>query len=334
MLHSIKLRLGAVVIATAAFIAVVAPVNAAQEVKIGAMRLGSAWYVFGATLSKLLQDKMPSANIEVVARGGGTGNPISVSKGKVQIALSNVATSVWAYNGHPVIYKGEKYTNIRALVGGLNSVWINAMVKDEYVKKTGNDTLEKLLKSGTPIRVLMKPEGSSVPAVADMIMEAMGVSRDTIKKNGGKIIQVGAKQIPTVLRDDRADLLFEVGIKGHPGVTEATLTNNLRFVDIPKPVLAKLAAQGLNAKAMPVWFKGQEKPTMSVDLGTSIIANESLSDDDAYTITKTIIENKDALAKAHKAWASFKPEEAWKPEKTGIPLHPGAIKYYKERGWM
>ncbi|MBL6958495.1 MAG: TRAP transporter substrate-binding protein, partial [Rhodospirillales bacterium] len=65
-----------------------------------------------------------------------------------------------------------------------------------------------------------------------------------------------------------------------------------------------------------------------------IIANEKMSVKDAYTITKTIIENKAAMAKAHKAWSRFKPEDAWKPANTGIPLHPGAIKYYKERGWM
>ena len=160
--------------AVASALAVLTPsYSHAEGLKIGAMRLGSAWYVFGATLSKLLKDSMPNTTIEVVARGGGKGNPISVSKGKVQIALSNVATSVWAYNGHPVVYKGVKYDNIRALVGGLNSVWVNAMVKEEYVKKTGSDSLEKVLKSGKPVRIVMKPEGSSIPVVADMIMEAI-----------------------------------------------------------------------------------------------------------------------------------------------------------------
>lgn len=306
----------------------------AEDIKIGAMRLGSAWYVFGATLSKLLKEAMPKANIEVVARGGGTANPISVSKGKVQIALSNVATSVWAFNGHPVVYKGKKYSNIRALVGGLNSVWVNAMVKDEYIKKTGNDTMEKIFGSGKPVRIVMKPEGSSIPVIADMMMKALGSGRDKVKKDGGKIIQVDAKQVPAILRDGRADLYFEVGLKGHPTVTEATLTNNLHFMNMPDIVLKKLSKQGLAAKPMPVWFKGQSEPTVSVDMGTMIIANETMSTQDAYTITKTIIENKAVMAKAHKAWSRFKPETAWKPENTGIPLHPGAIKYYKERGWM
>ena len=85
---------------------------------------------------------------------------------------------------------------------------------------------------------------------------------------------------------------------------------------------------------MPEFFKGQKGPTKAVDLGTLIIANKSLSDDIAYLVTKTIVENKADLVKAHQAFGDFVPEDAWKPENTAIPLHPGAEKYYRERGWL
>jgi len=322
----------------AAFLAItlLIPFNAqAETIKIQAMRLGSSWYIFGATLSKLLQENLPSGtNVEVVPKGGGVGNPISVNKDSSKIGLANVATVVWAWDGNPVVYKGKKYRDIRALVGGLNSVWITAMVREAYIKETGNDTLEKILLSGKPVRVVMKPAGSSVPVVADMILKAMGTSREKIKANGGKIIQVSAKQIPSLIRDNRADLYFESALKGHPVVTETSLTGNVRFLDLPDGVLVELAKTGLNPLPLPQWFKGQSGPTKAVDMGTLLIANKNLSDERAYTITKTLCENKKAMATAHKAWGSFKPEDAWKPEKTGIPLHPGAIRYYKEKGWM
>ena len=307
----------------------------AETIKIQAMRLGSSWYVFGATLSKLLQENLPKGtNIEVVPKGGGVGNPISVNQDNSKIGLANVATVVWAWNGHPVVYKGKKYQNIRALVGGLNSVWITAMAREAYIKETGNDTLEKILFSGKPVRVVMKPAGSSVPVVADMILKAMGTGREKIVADGGKIIQVSAKQIPALVRDGRADLYFESAVKGHPVVTETSLTGNVRFLDLPDGVLTQLAKEGLNPVPLPQWFKGQSGPTKAVDMGTLLIANKNISDDLAYQITKTLCENKKAMAAAHKAWSNFVPEEAWKPEKTGIPLHPGAIRYYKEKGWM
>jgi TRAP transporter TAXI family solute receptor len=307
----------------------------AETIKIQAMRLGSSWYVFGATLSTLLKDNLPAGtNMEVVPKGGGVGNPISVSKDPSKIGLANVATVVWAWNGHPVVYKGKQYRNIRALVGGLNSVWITAMAREAYIKQTGNDTLEKILLTGTPVRVVMKPAGSSVPVVADMVLKAMGTGRDKIVADGGKIIQVSAKQIPALVRDNRVDLYFESALKGHPVVTETSLTGNVRFLDMPDGVLQELAEEGLNPVPLPQWFKGQSGPTKALDMGTLLIANEKLSDERAYQITKTLCENKKAMASAHKAWSNFIPEDAWRTEKTGIPLHPGAVRYYKEKGWM
>ena len=307
----------------------------AKTIKIQAMRLGSSWYVFGATLATMLKENLPAGtDMEVVPKGGGVGNPISVSKDPSKIGLANVATVVWAWNGHPVVYKGKKYTNIRALVGGLNSVWITAMAREAYIEGTGNDTLEKILLSGKPVRVVMKPAGSSVPVVADMILKAMGTGRDKIVANGGKIIQVSAKQIPALIRDGRADLYFETALKGHPVVTETSLTGNVRFLDMPDNVMEALSKEGLNPVPLPNWCKGQSGPTQALDLGTLLIANADLSEDIAYQITKTLCENKDAMAAAHKAWSTFQPEQAWKPEKTGIKLHPGAVRYYKERGWI
>lgn len=322
----------------AAFLAItlLLPFSAqAETIKIQAMRLGSSWYVFGATLSKLLQDNLPpGTNVEVVPKGGGVGNPISVSQDSLKIGLANVVTAVWAREGNAEVYKGKKYENIRSLVGGLNSVWMVAMAREAYIKETGNDTLEKILLSGKPVRVVMKPAGSTVPVVADMIFKAMGTSREKITANGGNIVQVAASQIPALVRDNRVDLYFESAMQGHPTTTEASLTGNVRFLDLPEGVLAELAKTGLNPLPMPQFFKGQSGPTKAVDFGTQLIANQDLSDNLAYLITKTLCENKEAMAKSHKAWSDFKPEEAWKPEKTGIPLHPGAIRYYKEKGWI
>ena len=98
-------------------------------------------------------------------------------------------------------------------------------------------------------------------------------------------------------------------------------------------VYFQLSKKGLTPLPMPESYNGQSGETKSVDFGTLIIANKSLSEEMAYLITKTICENKDAMAKAHKAWSNFKPELAGTPANTGIPLHPGALKYYQERGW-
>lgn len=307
----------------------------AEEIRLATMRLGTSWYVFGATLYKLIRNELPDGvRMEIMAKGGGVGNPILVERGDVQIAIANRATAVWAWDGNPLAYSGVRHRNLRALVGGLNSVWVSAIVRKSFLKRTGQRTLEEILTGNTPVRIVMKPRGSSVPVVADMILAALGTSRSQIVAKGGAIIQVGAQQIPTVLRNGRADLYLETTPRGHPTVTEVTLTIPMQFLDLPERVLNKLAMAGLRPAEVPVSFKGQDKPTKGIDLGTVIIANASLSEDLAYRITKTVCENQETLSKAHKAWSRFQPEQAWRIENTGIQLHPGAERYYHERGWI
>lgn len=306
----------------------------AADIRIGAMRTGSAWYVFAATLEKLLEPNLKGTNVEVIARGGGVSNPMVVQVGKAEIALSNVATAVWAANGH-AIYNGKKASNIRALVGGLNNVYVGAMVREAFIKKMGTDDLGKIIKSGKPVRIVMKPTGSSAVPTAEMVLQALGSSRAKIKKDGGSIIQVAVSQIPGVIRDGKADIYFDTIIPRHPTITEVNLTGNVRFVDLPKESLALLQKNGLGVGKYGPWFKGQNgKKHTGANLGTVLIASTKMSNDLAYKITKTLCENAKKMGEAHAAWKRFKPENAWKTASTGIALHPGAAKYYKERGWM
>jgi uncharacterized protein len=306
---------------------------AAEPLRLGAMPLNTWWYVAGGAIANLVQSKLPAGTtIEVLARGGGIANPVVTNENKTQIAFSNVATANWAWSGEAEIYKGKQHRDIRSLVGGINSVWVVAMLREDYVKKTGNDTLEKAI-ADKSLRLIMKPAGSAVPPVARMILQSLGTNLDAFK-NDGRLIQVDAAQTTSMLRDGRADLYFETGTKGHPAVTEVTLTVEMRFVDLPRKSLDLLAKNGLKPSPMPVFFKGQPRPTEAVDLGTSIIAHKSLPDDVAYLVTKTVVENKAELLKAHQAFGGFTPEDAWKPENNGIPLHPGAARYYSERGWL
>jgi len=308
---------------------------AQQELKFQAMPLGSIWYVFAASFSKYIEPALPAgAKMDVVARGGGIGNPILVNDKKADIAFANVCTSVWAMQGEEEIYKGKKYPDIRALLGGLNEIWIVAMMTEDYIKRTGNDTLEKALTSANPPRVILKPAGSTVPPATRMVFESLGLTFEQYKAKGGQIIQVDVGQIPQMMRDGRADLYFESASPGHPATQEVSITVPVRFVDLPDKSLALLAKNGMKVHPMPESFKGQKGPTKSADFGTNLIVNKDMPDATAYAITKAIIENRDAIVAEHKAMAGFVAKDAWRPENVGIPLHPGAVRYYKEKGWM
>ncbi len=320
--------------AAAVVTAISATALSAQDIRIGAMREGSSWYIFAATLEQMIEPILGDNSVEIIARGGGVANPMVVQAGKAEIALSNVASAVWAADGDDV-YQGMKAPDIRALVGGLNEVYVGVMATTDFVEKQGTTDLAEIVASGAPIRVLIKPVGSSAVPVAYMIMEGLGTSPEQIKANGGDIIQVDTGQIADQMRNGNADIYIDTMIKGHPAITEVALTTDVTFLDIPQPAMDVLEANGLRPGSYgPDWYKGQTTATTGANLGTVLIANASLDEQNAYLITKTIIEKADALKASHGAWASFDPAKAMLPENVGIELHPGALRYYKEAGLM
>ena len=102
----------------------------------------------------------------------------------------------------------------------------------------------------------------------------------------------------------------------------------------PDTVKALMPLGYVAATMPPNTFKGQPKPVSTVGFPTVLITNKDLPEPIAYTVTKTVVENKDALVRGHAGLAEFDPRTAWQPEKVGIPLHPGAERAYREKGWM
>lgn len=321
--------------ATAVAIAAIAATTvAAQDVRIGAMREGSSWYVFAATLEQIIEPILGANSVEVIARGGGVANPMVVQGGKAEIALSNVASAVWAKEGADV-YNGMQAPDIRALVGGLNNVYVGVMARKAFTDEMGTTDLAAIMSSGKPVRVLMKPVGSSAVPVAQMIFEGLGTSAEQIKANGGDIIQVDTGQISDQMRNGNADIYIDTMIKGHPTITEVALTTDSVFLNIPDAAMTVLEKNGLTPGAYgPEWYQGQSEKTTGANLGTVLIANANLDEETAYKITKAIIENAEELKASHGAWSRFDPKKAMLPENTGIELHPGAARYYKEAGLM
>jgi TRAP transporter TAXI family solute receptor len=319
--------------AGAAALSIARPASANETLRIGAMPVGSGWYVAAAAIQRVVAPVLEGHTVEIIPRGGGVANPMVVEGGTAQIALSNVQTAVLAANGDP-LYNGRKAENIRALVGGLNPVYMGAMVRNGFLRQNNFTTLDQVLDSGKPLRIVMKPQGSNVPPAVDTILAAHGLSRDKVRANGGSITQVDVAQIPAILRDGRADILFDTVLRGHPMITELALTADIRFLDLSERSLEALARVGLRRAMLPQWFQGQDGETRSGDFGTVLIAHASVADDVAYRVVKAIIENRDRLVSEYPAFNAFKAEDAWKPENTGVPLHPGAARYYRERGWM
>ena len=186
-----------------------------------------------------------------------------------------------------------------------------------------------------PLKLYTLPVGSLGELGAKQLLREYGMTYEDIKSWGGSTTHQGYKIIVDAFKDGRADLLIAVVTPKHPSITEMATFGEIKFVPLEPERVKGLGALGYASATMPPGtFKGQSQPVLAVGFPTVLITNAALPEPIAYTITKTVIENKEALVRGHAGLADFEPQTAWKAENVGAPLHPGAERAYREKGWM
>jgi uncharacterized protein len=302
------------------------PVNLA----FATLDTGSAWYVYGATRAELLRKALPAgSNIDVKPRAGGVGNPRLVAKNETPLGFAFTISNRWAYEGKEAY--DQKLDNLRGLVGGLDRYYLVAVT----AKKLGLNSVKDVKDKRIPIKMVTQPVGSLGEFAGRQLLRAYGVTYSDIKSWGGSTQHVGYNIIIDAFKDGRADVLFAVVTPKHPSVSEIVSSVDVKFVGLEPDMIAALAPLGYTAATMPAeTFKSQNEPVKTVGFPTVLITNKELPEPIACTVTRTIVDNKDALVRGHAGLAEFDPQTAWEPAKVGVPLHPGAERAYRGKGWM
>ncbi|WP_126424924.1 TAXI family TRAP transporter solute-binding subunit [Brevibacillus marinus] len=306
------------------------PVN----LKIATLTQGGAWYVYGATMAELWRKSLPEGSvIDVLPYAGGIGNVELVANKEAELALSFTVTNKWASEGS-VTYK-QKYDSLRALAGKLDEYFVGIVWRKDFAEKYGLTSIKDLKEKKVPVRLMAINVGSLGEFATRQVLEQYGLTYDEIKQNGGSVTHTTFDVIQTAFQDGQADMFIQVITKGHQAVSEIALTTPVTLVSLEDEIVEKLKTYGYQAATLPAGsFKGQDQPVNTIGLTTVLIVNEDFPEDLAYHLTKALAENKPALEAGHKALSVFQPETAWQADNLGIPLHPGAEKYYKEKGWM
>jgi TRAP transporter TAXI family solute receptor len=302
------------------------PVNLA----FATLSQGSAWYVYGATMADLLRKTLPpGSNVDVKPFSGGVGNPRLVAKNETPLGLGFTVTNRWAFDGKEAY--DARLENIRGLVGGLDTYYLNVIVS----KKLNITSVKEVKDKKLPVKLFSQPVGSLGEFAARQVLRAYGLSYADLKSFGGADTHVGYNVIVDAFKDGRADMLIAVVTPKHPSITEITTFSDVKFLELEPDVVKGLQGLGYKPATMPAdMFKNQNQPVKTVGFPTVLITNAALAEPIAYTVTRTIVENKEALVRGHAGFSEFEPKDAWKPDEVGIPLHPGAERYYREKGWM
>jgi uncharacterized protein len=301
------------------------------DVTIATLSPGTAWYVYGAAIGDLLRPALPAnSKIEVLPQSGGIGNARLVAQKKANFALSFSLTNQWAFSGRHAY--DEKLDMLRGVAGGMDTYYLAALVRAD----AGITSLEDLKANAGKVSLGTLPVGSAGEYGARNLLHVIGVTYDDIRKAGGSVAHTNYPTMTTALKDGRMNTIIAVVTPGHPSITEIATQNDMRFLPVSGQFATRMGDEfNYSPQTMPAgMFRGIQADMPTVGFPTVLITHKDVDEALVYQVTKTIGDNKAALVAAHKGLAQFDPATAWKPELVGLPLHPGAEKYYREKGWM
>ncbi len=278
---------------------------------------GGVYYPLGVALSKIYAEKMKNVKPSVQSTKASVENLNLLQQGKGEIAftLGDSLADAWAGNAE-VGFKAklDKLRTVAAIYP--NYIQIAALSSSGI--KTLADLKGKRLSVGAP------KSGTELNARA--ILKGAGMTY----KDLGKVEYLPFNESVELMKNRQLDAtLISAGL-GVSAIRDLCASVECTVVEIPKSVIDKL---GTPYESLPIpggTYKGNDKDVQAAAVPNYLVTRAGLSDDEVYQMTKTMFDNLDAMTAAHAAAKSINLKTAGK--NPPVPLHPGAAKFYKEKG--
>ena len=283
---------------------------------------GGSWYPLGSAMMSIVEKNTNLSTSN--GPGGGVGNCKAVNAARADLGWSYTHTAYNAYEGRGKFKK--KNTNLRHLMSLYPGVFQIAVPKKSKIYTVG------VLKDK---RIVPGKVGFSGTVIAEHVLSAYGITFDSIKKSGGSVSYVGYSDSAALMKDGHSDCYMAVTSCPQSTIIDLNFRPGIRFVPIDAAHMKKILEMepGLMETIIPKdAYKGLEAGVPAVGTVTCVVVNKDVPDDMVYEIVKTLYAHWPELAQVKKkAIEESKPEKALMGAR--IPVHPGAMRYYKEKGF-
>jgi TRAP transporter TAXI family solute receptor len=292
--------------------------------------VGGGWFPIGSAISDNLNKMFfKGYPITGVPGAGGVGNPkrVSIGEGQVKFGFSYAPFLMSAVAGKPPYDKA--YPNLKAVCGLITNAFHFIGAKDLNIM-----TVSDIKKRKIPLRLGTGPSGSTELFAMQAIFEAMGLSLDDLVKWGGKIEKVLTSGRTDLWKDRHIDAWEGFINPPSSAVTQVLMARPGNLIGLEKPLRDALIKKwGFVDYILPAGiYKGQDKPLETLGLTMVLFARDDVPDNIAYLMAKGVSQMKDKLIKVNAGFTNWKPEGMCNG--LGIETHPGAMKFYKEKGWL
>lgn len=297
--------------------------------KFATLGVGSSWYVYGATISDVVSRIDKGLKFDVLPNSGGVGNLLLLQNGDADIGLGFNNVNSWAYEGTLAFEENGDIPNLRGLVSSLDQMYVGIAVRN------GSDIeeLRGIAENKMPIRLMTGPTGSASEYTTRVVLQSIGCSYEDIEEWGGSVEHTDYSSIVQAFKDGKCDFFMQHISVGHATFTELCVSADVRVMRLDDESIEFMKKKGYSVENMPAnSFNGQTEEVRCAGITTNLVTTAELPDEVAYRITKTVYENSEELVTGHKGFKNFNKDLAASEKIAGFPMHPGALKYYKEIG--
>jgi TRAP transporter TAXI family solute receptor len=301
-------------------IGMISPVLA-QQAKLILATGGTAgtYYPFGGAMAKIWNNKIPEVNVTAQATGASVENIRLVDKKEAELALVQSDTIDFAYNGKEAFK--EKLTQMSAIAVLYPEV-IQIVARGDGNIRTFADLKGLKVGVGAP--------GSGTEANFRQLLDVYGMKKDDVK---GQYLSFS--ESAEQFKDRHIDAFFVVAGVPNAAIMDVAVMQSIRIVSIPDDKVAQLTKKYpfLSSATIPAnTYKNQTAEVKTIAVNAVLIASTSLKEDLVYKMTKALFDNQTELAAAHAKGKELSLKVA--VSGVSIPFHPGAVKYFKEKGAM
>jgi TRAP transporter TAXI family solute receptor len=301
------------------------PAAAETFITIGTGGQTGVHYVVGQSICRPVDRGTAEHGIKCTApsTGGSIANINAIRQKQMDFGVAQSDWQSHAYHGTSQFREQGAFEELRS-VFSIHPEPFTVVARRDAGIRTFADLKGKRVNIGNP--------GSGQRGTMEVVLNAIGWTLDDFALAS----ELKSAEQAQALADNKVDaIVFTVG---HPNgsIEEATTTVDAVIVPVDMPEIAKLVEENpcfARAEVPGGMYRGNPDPVKTFGVRATLVAAAWVPGEVVSTLVRAVFGNFDRFGKLHPAFANLKEEEMISLG-LSAPLHPGAVKYYKERGWM